>query len=149
MRIKPDDSGAAHDGPMALQHSLIRIHAADSGEHADVHACGGCDGAPADAACAAQADVFSRRCAAPQLQGDPALLQQALSALRGVRDPVQGGNLVGMQLVQALRVEGGEAELTLTYPHGCGAARLMAEDAFQVLRRVLPDTDVYVLHAAT
>ena len=149
MRIKPDDSGTAHDACMAPQHPLIPIHAADPGEHADVHACGGCNGAPPDSACAAQADVFSRRCAAPQLQGDPALLQQALAALRCVRDPVQGGDLVAMQLVRALRVEHGEAELQLTYPHGCGAARLMAEDAFQVLRRVLPDTDVYVLHAAT
>ncbi|WP_425261767.1 iron-sulfur cluster assembly protein [Rubrivivax sp. RP6-9] len=149
MRVKSDDSDAAHDAPMALQHPLIRIHAAAAGDTADDAVCGGCDGAPAETACAAQADVFGRRCAAPLLQGDPALVEQALAALRGVRDPVQGGDLVGMQLVQALRVEGGEAELTLTYPRGCGVARLMAEDAFQVLRRVLHDTDVYVLHAAT
>jgi metal-sulfur cluster biosynthetic enzyme len=148
MRINPENDGAAHDVSMAQQHPLILIHAADPGAHAEASACGGCDGAPADTACAAQPDLFSRRCAAPQLQGDPGLLQQALAALRGVREPVQGGDLVTLQLVLALRVEGGEAELTLTYPAGCGAARLMAEDAFQVLRRVLPDTDVYVLHAS-
>ncbi len=154
MRIKSDGDGAAHDAPMASQHTLIRIHAAEAGNpgahaEADAHACGGCEGAPADAACAVQLDVFSRRCASPLLQGDPVLLQQALAALRGVREPVQGSDLVALQLVQALRVEGGEAELTLTYPPGCGVARLMAEDAFQVLRRALRDTDVYVLHAAT
>ena len=42
----------------------------------------------------------------------------------------------------------GEAELTVTFPAQCGSARVMAEGAFETLRRALPDTDVYVLHAA-
>jgi hypothetical protein len=88
---------------------------------------------------------YGQPCARPRLQGDPAVLQRALGALRGVADAE--GNLVDRQRIQALRVEDGEAELTLTLPAGCGAGRALADDAFQVLRRLFPDTDVYVLHA--
>ena len=38
--------------------------------------------------------------------------------------------------------------LQLTFPRSCGPTRRLAEDAFQALRRALPDTDVYVQLAA-
>ena len=88
---------------------------------------------------------YGQPCAQPRLQGDPALLQRVLDALRTVHD--DQGNLVDGRRVAALRIADGEAELTLAFPAACGQARGLADDAFQVLRRVLPDTDVYVLHA--
>lgn len=118
--------------------TTIPIHPASS-------ACGGCVSTEGGAACRSH---VGQPCLAPRLTGPHALLCQALEALRGVVDPESGRNLVDLQLVQALRIEGGEAELTLAFARGCGANRLMAEDAFQVLRRLLPDTDVYIGHAS-
>jgi hypothetical protein len=46
-------------------------------------------------------------------------------------------------LVRALRLEDGEAELILTLAPRCGG-QVLADCAFQTLRRMLPDTDIYV-----
>ena len=48
--------------------------------------------------------------------------------------------------VRALRVQAGEVELTLDYGRGCASD--LAERAFQTLRGLLPDTDIYVLPAS-
>lgn len=120
-------------------HKQIRIHPA-----APV-ACGGCVSTDAGPACRS---AYGVPCVAPALRGDDGQLRQALHSLRQVVDPEQGRNLIELQLVQSLRIEAGEAELTLTFPRGCGAARLLAEGAFQMLRNTLPDTDIYVRHAA-
>lgn len=104
--------------------------------------CGACGHDDLVPACAGAA---SATCEAPALQGDPALLARVLHALRAVADTE--GNLVDSLRFSALRLAEGEAELTLCFPRGCGAASLLAEDAFQALRRELPDTDIYVLHA--
>jgi metal-sulfur cluster biosynthetic enzyme len=71
-----------------------------------------------------------------------------MDSLRQVCDPEGGRNLIELQLVQSLHVDRNEAELTVTFSRGCGSARLLAESAFQSLRGVLPDTDIYVRHAA-
>lgn len=105
--------------------------------------CGGCVPAAGGSVCAAS---LGRPCEHPELRGDPALIDRLLQALRQVPDGA--GNLVDAHHVSALRLHDGEAELVLTFPRGCGTNKLLAEDAFQVLRRELPDTDVYVLHAA-
>jgi hypothetical protein len=84
-------------------------------------------------------------CLKPELQGDPAVIARVLRALRGVAD--KAGNLVDAGRFRSLRVGPGEAELVLNFPPGCGASRVLAEDAFQALRHALPDTDVFVLHA--
>ncbi|GAB4036230.1 MAG: hypothetical protein Fur0014_02600 [Rubrivivax sp.] len=94
---------------------------------------GGCGGAP-----------LGRPCDQPELEGDPALLARLLRALREVADAA--GNLVDAHRFSALRLHDGEAELVLSFPRGCGSLKLLAEGAFQVLRRELPDTDVYVRH---
>ena len=119
--------------------TLIPIHPVTTSD------CGGCDDGSQGRACSSG---FGLPCASPQLQGEAPQVQRAMAALRSVIDPDHGSNLVELQLVQSLRIADGEAELTVTFPRGCGVARLMAEDAFQVLRRALPDTDVYVRHAA-
>ena len=50
-------------------------------------------------------------------------------------------------LVRALHVQPGEVELRLAVHRHCGGAEL-ADTAFQTLRGLLPDTDIYVTHAA-
>jgi hypothetical protein len=105
--------------------------------------CGACGHEDVLPACAGAA---SATCEAPALQGDPVLLDRVLQVLRAVADGE--GNLVDSRRFSALRLAAGEAELTLCFPRGCGAARLLAEDAFQALRNELPDTDIYVLHAS-
>jgi len=82
-----------------------------------------------------------------QLLGDVRSAQRLLDALRSVRDPETGLDLVAAGWVHALRVEDDEAELTLkNRMSGCSVARILAEDAFGVLRRERPDTDLYIRH---
>lgn len=85
--------------------------------------------------------LLGEPCAAPTLTGPAdqlARLQQALA-------PVLGA-LESSGLVRALTVHDGEVELQLALRADCGGAAL-ADSAFQVLRGVLPDTDIYVLPA--
>jgi hypothetical protein len=82
--------------------------------------------------------MVGEACDAPQLTGpadELARLQQALT-------PVLGA-LQSSGLVRALHVQDGEVELLLAVRADCGGAAL-ADDAFQALRSVLPDTDIYV-----
>jgi len=111
-------------------------------EHAG---CGSCDATAAGPAC--RTPLVGPTCATPRLDGAAEPLQRAIDALAAVVDPDAGRSIVELQWVQALRIEGGEAELTLTFPLRCGSARLLADGAFQALRHVLPDTDIYVRHA--
>lgn len=106
--------------------------------------CLACHSRPEGPACRTLA---GERCTHPELQGEAELLSRVMDSLRAVEDPEHGGNLVDMRLVKSLRIGPGEAELTVTFPPQCGSSRLMAEGAFETLRRTLPDCDVYVLHA--
>lgn len=121
---------------MALADHTVWIQPAEAG-------CGGCVPTPGGSVCVGQ---YGQACERPDLQGDPALIARLLQALRVVADAE--GNLVDGRRFSALRLGAGEAELVLTFPRGCGGNRLLAEEAFQVLRRELPDTDVFVLHAS-
>lgn len=108
---------------------------------APAEGCGGCT-AEVPACQALQA----ARCEQPALEGDPVRLGSVLQALRQVADA--DGNLVDSRRFSALRVAADEVELTLSFPRRCGPSQWLADDSFQVLRRVLPDTDVYVRHAS-
>jgi metal-sulfur cluster biosynthetic enzyme len=93
--------------------------------------------------------VTGEACAHPDLAGEMDQVARVLQALdQDVRDPDSGRGIVGLQWVRSLHIEGDEAELTLNFAPTCGPAKDMAEAAFQTLRRTLPDTDVYVRHAA-
>jgi metal-sulfur cluster biosynthetic enzyme len=142
--VKPVDGPHGHHAPMACADTTIRIHPAEAGGATPAPACGGCVGATGGPSGATCRTVYGQPCLAPALQGDTAVLAQALQALRQVVDLESGGNLVDLHLVQSLHIQDGEADLRLTFPRSCGPSRLMAEEAFQVLRRLLPDTDVYV-----
>jgi len=79
---------------------------------------------------------------APQLSGpcdELARLLAALAAQPGFEAGTSG-------LVRALRVQPGEVELQLAVGRQCGGAEL-ADTAFQALRGLLPDTDIYVMNA--
>lgn len=109
--------------------------------------CGGCLASDNGPKC--RAHVTGEACTQPQLAGSPELLQQVLQALNAhVIDPDAGRGIVDLQWVKALRIGNGEAELTLSFAPACGPGKELSELAFQTLRRLLPDTDVYVRHVA-
>lgn len=120
---------------------------APGGDGAAAHAgCGGC--VHDDAAPRCRAHVDGSPCAHPQLAGRNDQLRRVLDALdEAVRDPDTGLGVVQLQWVRALRIGDDEAELTLAFNADCGPGQTMSEAAFQTLRRLLPDTDVYVRHA--
>lgn len=109
--------------------------------------CGGCVTSAQGPQC--RAHVSGEACAHPQLAGRRELIAQVLGELnRSVVDPDAGRGIVDLQWVRGLRIEDGEAELTLSFAPVCGPGKELSESAFQTLRRLLPDTDVYVRHAA-
>ncbi|WP_148289686.1 hypothetical protein [Ideonella sp. B508-1] len=87
--------------------------------------------------------------AAPVLSGPSDRVQHVLAALEHALGPLhQLGETDAppLSLVRALHLADGEAELTLAVAPRCGGA-LLADAAFDTLRRLLPDTDIYVRHA--
>lgn len=120
----------------------IPILPADAGAVAacaPVGGCGGCvHGASDGPVCRS---LLGEPCAAPTLTGPADELARLLTALTPVL-----GTLDGSSLVRSLTVQDGEVELQLALRADCGGAAL-ADSAFQVLRGMLPDTDIYVLPA--
>ena len=101
--------------------------------------CGGCVRSASDGPVCRS--VLGEPCAAPTLTGPADELARLLKAL----EPVLGTSEIS-GLVRALTVGDGEVELLLTLGADCGGAAL-ADSAFQVLRGLLPDTDIYVVPA--
>lgn len=87
--------------------------------------------------------VLGAPCGAPLLQGPAPQLQRLLQALsQSLGLPVDGDE---NRVVVSLALGDGEVELQLAVDPRCGGAEL-ADTAFQTLRRLLPDTDIYVTH---
>lgn len=129
--------------PMAqLLTATVWLQAAAPGNAATD--CGACEVSPVGAACRGQA--FGEPCLNPQLEGEPGTLQRVLAALEAEAADEAGG-IVGRHCVESLRITDDEAVLTVTFPPTCGSGKVLAEIAFATLRRLLPDTDCYVLHA--
>jgi hypothetical protein len=83
--------------------------------------------------------VVGEEGAAPQLSGPADEVQRLLGALgRQLGYPADGAGLV-----RVLRVQPGEVDLQLAVAHCHGGAAL-CDSAFQTLRGLLPDTDIYV-----
>lgn len=81
------------------------------------------------------------------LSGPVDALLRTLDALRRVRDPAVGENIVDLGLVESLRLSEGEAELRLvSQGASCPLSDLTADDALRAIQRALPDTDIYVTH---
>ncbi len=88
--------------------------------------------------------AVGQSCEAPRLSGPQHQVQRVMDEL-GIALTANGGSAV--ELVRSLRLDDGEAELVLAVAPQCSGA-LLADAAFEVLRRLLPDTDIYVTHAA-
>lgn len=121
-----------------MSRAPIPIHAADPSPAA------GCSACLHTAQALTCRSALGQDCIAPRLDGprpEVDRLMQALGDALGFRvdadDPVP---------VTALRVEPGEVELTLAFAPQCGGGSL-AMRAFETLRGLLPDTDIYVGHA--
>lgn len=110
-------------------------------------AAAGCTGCvPSATGPACRSTVTGEPCLRPELAGDPPTLERVMSALNS-EVTVDDAGVVDRHWVQALRIADGEAELRLTFPFSCGSGKQLAEEAFATMRRLLPDTDVYVLGA--
>jgi hypothetical protein len=84
---------------------------------------------------------------APQLSGEPARVQRVLTALNtAMASPALGFSLPLERWLRELRLDSEHAEVTLKVTPRLGAAP--AELAFDTLRRLLPDTDIYIGTAA-
>jgi metal-sulfur cluster biosynthetic enzyme len=109
---------------------------------------GGCAGCvPGSQGPVCRSLALGEPCLAPSLQGQAELLHEVMAALNEVIEPTSGRGIVDLHLVRSLRIEDGEAELVLSFQAGCGGGHEMADEAFHTLRRLLPDTDIYVRHA--
>jgi metal-sulfur cluster biosynthetic enzyme len=83
----------------------------------------------------------------PELQGPPETVARVLQGLREVVDPEAGASIVELHWIRSLKVEPDEVDLTLSFQPRTAHGRELAEMAFDRLRRLLPDTDVFVHHA--
>ncbi len=103
---------------------------------------GGCSACAAGSTGPICRTALGEACVAAELSGPGPELQRLLAAL-GQRlgfapeAPELGG-------VRRLHVQPGEVELHLALQARCGAAE-RAEAAFDTLRTLLPDTDIYVM----
>lgn len=79
----------------------------------------------------------------PQLTGEPAQLRRVLAALEAALHARIGWRLPTGTWLRELRLLDGEAFVAIT-PELGGACGPSAEVAFDTLRRLLPDTDIYV-----
>ena len=121
---------------MAEAFRTIVIH--DASPAVAAPACGGC---LHDAARLPVCRVIvDQPCQAPQLSGPVDQLARVMAALVARL----GCAPDGAGLVLSLRLQPGEVELRLALPaHGAGAE--LTDAAFQTLRSLLPDTDIYVM----
>lgn len=88
--------------------------------------------------------LLGQACAAPRLSGPSAEVQRLMAALAPILSVPDPGRVSGRaSLVRSLTVRDGEVELQLSVGADCGGAAL-ADSAFQTLRSLLPDTDIYV-----
>lgn len=100
----------------------------------------GCSACVAAVATEARGVGADGRPPAPLLTGSPEHLRQLLNC---VEEALSEAGAISDNLVTALRVDDDEAELELAVAPRCGGA-ILADAAFQALRRELPDTDIYV-----
>jgi hypothetical protein len=133
-----------HEGNMHLMHTGTRTIPIQNA--APLTGCGHClHGEAGEPVCRTVRGDASE---APQLSGPADELQRLMAALApvlGFAD--ESGTRAGASLVRALNLLPGEVELQLAVGRHCGGATL-ADSAFETLRGLLPDTDIYVTAAA-
>ena len=111
---------------------------------------GGSDTSPVETGCggcASEEAAMPQAVAAPVLSGDPQLIARVFEALQQVQEAGGGHSIVDSGRVQGLDIGDGEATLTLRMGQGlCSDAKRLAEQAFEALRKTLPETDLYLRH---
>ncbi len=94
--------------------------------------------------------IAPRVCTVPAeqrvLEGPQETVQRILRGLREVVDPLAGQDIVELRWIRSLHIAAGEADLTVTFSPHTRHGRELAGRTFEVLRRLLPDTDVFVHH---
>ena len=105
--------------------------------------CGACLPSPNGPQCRAMTDPTGEP---PQLTGPSDELARLMAALAPRLGLAADASLSTAGLVRSLQVLPGEVTLQLAVGRHCGGQAL-AEAAFETLRALLPDTDIYVTHA--
>jgi len=79
----------------------------------------------------------------PSLQGEPTRVAAVIAAMAAVVEAEFGPGVPAGVWLRSLRLSEGEVEVALEpWLRQCG--RVVAQGAFDALRRLLPDTDIYV-----
>ena len=92
--------------------------------------------------------VLDQTTAAPQLSGPSDEVKRLMAALGARLGLATDHDLpAGTGWLKALHVQPGEVSLQLALDGSRGGA-VLADAAFQPLRSLLPDTDIFVTHAA-
>lgn len=120
-----------------VKHTIVPIVA----EPGASHGCGACTQGSEGPVC--QFTLPAGDASGPVFEGPDAEVQRLMAALASC---LAHDGLPAARLVRSLHVRPGEVELTLNIGRKCQGAA-MADDAFQVLKGMLPETDIYVLHA--
>lgn len=103
-------------------------------------ACGRCLAAEVQPVCRS---ARGQPCAAATLRGPAEELRRVLTALgERLGFAPEAPELAG---ISGLSILPGEVELQLSLPANCGGAAVH-ETAFDVMRSLLPDTDIYIKH---
>ena len=139
MQVNPVSAGQRTMQRMGIAIKTIVIHPAVA-----LPGCGAClhdSGAPV---CRA---VLGEACAAPRLLGLPQDVRRVMAALGLTLGFDADVADAGAGVVRSLSVQPGEVDLSLVAGRQCGGSAL-ADAAFQALRCLLPDTDIYVNNAA-
>jgi hypothetical protein len=124
---------------------VIPIACADT--HAQPGASGGCGACLSSAAGPVCRAALCSDAHPQHFEGPPELVRQLvaeLDAALAVQRPDDPG--APTSLVHSLTLGDGEADLKLAVASRCAGAHLV-DAAFQALRRLLPDTDIYVSSA--
>ena len=107
--------------------------------------CGGCQQGKDTPNCQR---VLDQATVAPQLSGPSDEIKRLMAALGARLGLTTDHDLpAGTGWLKALHVQPGEVSLQLALDRRCSGA-VLADAAFQTLCSLLPDTDIYVTHAA-
>jgi hypothetical protein len=135
-QVKTIARQAAHDS--AMPENTIPIRVLDA---AAAKGCGACMHTSVGPVCRTE---YGHACASPDLHGPEEEVQRVMRALS---EALAANGDDATQLVHSLTIADGEASLKLAVAPHCAGAQLV-DLAFQTLRGLLPDTDIYVSHAA-
>lgn len=130
-----------HSAGLDLPGRTIAIHA--SSPAPAVAGCGACSHSRRVLLCQQLPEPVA---GPPLVSGPAAQTERLLEALAvALQEPASGPD---NRLLRSLHCEPGEVSLKLNLPAHCGGGGRVAQTAFGTLRRLLPDTDIYVQHLA-